>query len=112
MNSEAHLALGWILAHCAGTETRRFRAIVTVAALAPDVDVLSYAGGMHAYATLHHALGHNVFFSIAFSVGALFFARIDGSLRCAMKIVLFTQLAFYSHYFGDYFFTRFPLEFF
>ena len=34
MNSEAHLACGWILAHLGGRhETRRFRALVTLAAL-------------------------------------------------------------------------------
>src|SRR3954469_4496590 len=111
MNTEAHLALGWILAHCGGShETRSFRRIVTFASLAPDLDVISYLFGERTYANLHHALGHNIFFSLAWSGLSIVIA--GGGFRRAVKIFLFTQLAFYSHYFGDYFFTRFPLEFF
>jgi hypothetical protein len=106
MNTEAHLALGWILAHCGGEETRRFRRLVVFASLAPDLDVISYLGGPDAYSRLHHALGHNVFFSLLVSACAMAMFR-----HKPWKILLFTQLAFYSHYFGDYFFTRFPLEF-
>lgn len=107
MNTEAHLAAGWVLAHLGGAETRRFRAVVVVAALAPDLDVLAYAFGEHAYATYHHALGHNVFFSVLLSAASVTLFRAK-----PWKVLLFTQLAFYSHYFGDYFFTRFPLEYF
>jgi membrane-bound metal-dependent hydrolase YbcI (DUF457 family) len=106
MNLEAHLAAGWILAHCGGPSTRRFRAAVTFAAIAPDLDVLSYLGGARTYSTLHHALGHNIFFGLLVSLASLaFFTRADW-----WKVFLFTQLAFASHYYGDYFFTRFPLE--
>src|SRR4051812_42696157 len=107
MNSEAHVAAGWILAHCGGAETRRFRAVVTFAAVAPDLDVISYAWGERAYATYHHAVGHNVFFGLIVSIACAMWMRPQWR-----KVFLFTQLAFYSHYFGDYFFTRFPLEFF
>lgn len=108
MNSEAHLAAGWILAHLGGRhETRRFRALVTFAAVAPDLDVIAYVFGERAYATYHHAAGHNVFFSLLLSAASVMFARGG-----RWKVFFFTQLAFYSHYYGDYFFTRFPLEFF
>lgn len=107
MNIEAHLAAGWVLAHCGASETRRFRALVTIAAIAPDLDVISYLWGERAYSTYHHAVGHNVFFSLACSGVSMFLFR-----QAPWKMLLFTQLAFYSHYFGDYYFTRFPLEFF
>jgi membrane-bound metal-dependent hydrolase YbcI (DUF457 family) len=80
--------------------------LVTFAAVAPDLDALSYVGGEHVYARMHHALGHNVFFGIIVSVVSVLLLR-----GRAWKVLLFTQLAFYSHYFGDYFFTRFPVEF-
>jgi membrane-bound metal-dependent hydrolase YbcI (DUF457 family) len=107
MNFEAHLAAGWALAHMGGVETRRFRAWITFAAVAPDLDVISYLWGERAYATCHHALGHNVFFSWLVTTLAVWALRDR-----PWKALLFSQLAYYSHYFGDYFFTRFPLEFF
>jgi inner membrane protein len=107
MNTEAHLAVGWILAHCGGGESRRFRGRVVLAALAPDLDAISYVGGPDLYARLHHAVGHNVFFSLFLSGFCMALDR-----QRPWKMLLFTQLAFYSHFLGDYFFTRFPLEFF
>ena len=107
MNTEAHLAAGWILAHLGGVEDRRFRAAVTLAAIAPDVDSLAFFFGERAYASIHHALGHNVYFFTGASVLAALWCR-----RRWWKVLLFTQLALYSHYFGDYFLTRFPLEFY
>lgn len=108
MNTETHLAVGWILAHLGGGhQTRGFRAAVTFAAVAPDLDALSYVLGRVAYGHIHHALGHNVFFSLAVTAAAIGFCRHSRW----WKIFLFTQLAFYSHYFGDYFFTKFPLVF-
>jgi hypothetical protein len=35
MNTEAHLAAGWILAHAAGSEDRCFRTLVTLSAVLP-----------------------------------------------------------------------------
>jgi membrane-bound metal-dependent hydrolase YbcI (DUF457 family) len=110
MNTEAHLALGWVLAHAGGArEGRGFRAAITIAALAPDLDALSYAFGPRAYSNWHHAAGHNIFFSFASSAACVWFCRRSSAW---WKVLAFSQLAFYSHFFGDYFFTRFPLEFF
>ena len=107
MNTEAHLALGWILAHAGGPETRRFRQLVVFSALASDLDVLAMVGGIQSYARYHHAIGHNVFFSIMITgLCVLLFCHKP------WKMVLFSQLGFYSHYLGDYFFTRFPIQFF
>ena len=107
MNTEAHLAAGWILAHCTRRSDRRFRTIVTLAAVLPDIDALSYVFGVEAYGHIHHALGHNVFFSLLVSVLSMWLYP-----RARWKVFWFAQLAFYSHYFGDYFFTKFPLVFF
>ncbi len=107
MNTEAHLALGWMLAHAGGAESRRFRQLVVFSALASDLDVLTMIGGVQAYASYHHAIGHNVFFSVMISGICVLLSR-----HKPWKIVVFSQLGFYSHYFGDYFFTRFPLQYF
>jgi membrane-bound metal-dependent hydrolase YbcI (DUF457 family) len=107
VNTEAHLAAGWILAHAAGPEDRRFRTIVTLSAVLPDVDALSYVFGVEAYGHIHHHLGHNVFFSLLVSAASVWLYP-----KKRWKVFWFTQLAFYSHYFGDYFFTKFPLAYF
>jgi hypothetical protein len=107
MNTEAHLAFGWLLAHIAGAENRRFRAIVTLAAVAPDIDTVTFFFGERAYANYHHALGHNIFIFTLFSIAAMLLYP-----RRLWTMLLLTQIALYSHYFGDYFLTRFPLEFF
>lgn len=109
MNTEAHLAMGWILAHLGGREDRRFRAIVVAAALAPDIDAASYIFGSWTYADWHHVLGHNVFFSVLVSAVAMLLSRRSG--WGLLKILLFTQIAFYTHYFGDYFYSGFPQEY-
>ncbi len=107
MTTEAHLAAGWVLANLSGEDSRRWRAWVTFAAVAPDLDALSYVFGEHVYADIHHALGHNVFVSVVLSIAGMLVYRAR-----PWKAALMTQVAFYSHYFGDYFFTRFPLLFF
>lgn len=111
MTTEAHMAAGWILAHLGGRETRRFRALVTFAAVAPDLDAISYVFGTNAYANTHHALGHNIFFSLLLSGLCAWLFRARGR-RGMVKMLLFSQLAFYSHYFGDYFFSGFPLVYY
>jgi len=107
MNTEAHLAIGWILAHAGGQETRRFRQLVVISALASDIDVLAIFGGTQTYARYHHTIGHNVFFSFLLSGVCVLLYR-----QKPWKMALFSQLGFYTHYFGDYFFTRFPIQFF
>jgi hypothetical protein len=110
MNVEAHLAAGWVLAHCAPRslrESRAFRGAVTFAAMAPDLDAISYVFGERAYATYHHAVGHNLFFGLLVSIVLTGLPAFRGRRG---TVLLYTQLAFYSHFFGDYYFTRFPLE--
>lgn len=107
MNTEAHLAAGWVLAHCAPNTTRKFRGLITLAAVIPDIDALTYIGGERAYACCHHAWGHNVFFNFLVSLGCTYLLR-----GRRLEAFVLSQLAFYSHYFGDYYFTRFPIQFF
>lgn len=107
MNSEAHLAVGWALAHWGGVPGRRFRAVVAAASLVPDIDCLAYAFGERAYATYHHAIGHNVFFFVLASAASVLLFRNN-----RLRVWIVVQLALLSHLLGDYFLTRFPLEFF
>lgn len=107
MNTEVHLAVGWLLANLAAPEDRRARALVTLSALAPDVDALSFFFGPAAYSEYHHTVGHNIFFSLAFSALAIWLSRSH-----RLRILLLTQIGFYTHYFGDYFLTRFELVYF
>src|SRR4051812_48511149 len=125
MNSEAHLAVGWILAHLGGREDRSFRRWVTGAAVVCDVDVVSYVGGGYWYSRLHHALGHNLFFCAGFAVlaGVVTWRRKKATqgplpqggnppLRGSVaKLVVFVAVALASHLVTDFYFTRFPIEF-
>jgi membrane-bound metal-dependent hydrolase YbcI (DUF457 family) len=109
VNTEAHLAVGWALAQFGGgRSSRAIRAAVTIAAIAPDADALAWVFGPEIYAESHHSLGHNVFFSLLVSATAVWLCRPHSWWR----ILLLTQAAFYLHYFGDYYFTRFPLVYF
>ena len=103
MTGVAHASLGWMLAE-AGRGDRAFRAAVLAAALAPDLDGLTVLLGTAAYDHYHHLLSHNALFSLLVSLVAVALCR-----RSILKVFLFTQLAFYTHYFGGYFFTKYPL---
>jgi hypothetical protein len=92
------------MAHCGGRESRRFRVAITLAAIAPDIDVISYLWGERAYSSYHHYFGHNLFFGLGFAIASMCFFKAR-----RWKVFAFTALAFASHYYGDYFFTRFPL---
>jgi membrane-bound metal-dependent hydrolase YbcI (DUF457 family) len=88
----------------AGREDRAFRAAVLAASVAPDIDGLTVLFGTGPYDRLHHLLSHNALFSLVVSALAVLLCR-----RSRVKVFLFTQVAFYLHYFGDYFFTKYPL---
>lgn len=117
MNTEAHLALGWALAHLGG-RSRRWLGLITAASLAPDIDVIGYVGGERLYSELHHALGHNVFFAGLLSAlgwwiwraGEKEAPRPERLEANGLKVILFMQAAFWLHWLGDYFLTRFPLQ--
>ena len=102
MNPITHLLLGWTVAET-DSLSRRERAIVTLAAVAPDLDgagiLLDFATGRHpgagAYAAYHHVLGHNL--AAACGVALLACALAKRRFVCA-------SLAFFSfhlHLLGD-----------
>lgn len=106
MYFHAHAGLGWILAE-AGRGDARFRRAVFLAALAPDVDALTHLLGLSVSLNHHHVWTHNMVFSLIVSV-----LSVACCANMRLRVFLFTQLAFYAHYFGDYFFTTWPLSFF
>jgi inner membrane protein len=99
----AHAGIGWILAE-AGRGDRRFRQAVFLAAVIPDIDGLSLLAGLEAYSTYHDRITHSVPFAVLVSlIGAAFCHRHRA------KVVVFTQLAFFSHILGDYFLSGWPI---
>ena len=69
MNPVTHLLTGWVIANADDLE-RRDRAIVTLAAIIPDVDGLGiltslaskdHEAGLHLYSQYHHVIAHNLF---------------------------------------------------
>jgi len=102
----AHVGLGWGLAHVT-QGNRCFRTAVVLASVIPDIDSISFLFGIDTYIKYHHVLAHNFLFFLVVSFLAVYFCK-----EMKLKTFLCTQLACYSHYFGDYFFTRYPLQYF
>jgi len=65
VNPIVQAELGWLAAQ--SLRTRRDRALVTLAGVAPDLDGLSLLGGQEAYATWHHVLTHSLLAAVACS---------------------------------------------
>lgn len=103
MHLEAHASLGWLLA-TTYPGSRRFRLMTVLSAIIPDLDALAYLFGFQAYVDYHHVLGHNILFSLIFSGFAVLLVRDARS-----KVFFYTQIGFWLHFFGDYFFTLYPL---
>jgi hypothetical protein len=101
----AHAGIGWGLAE-AGRGSRRFRQAVFLSAVLPDLDGLSVLFGLSAFSEYHDRLTHSLAFSLVLS--ALAAAACP---RERLKAVAFTQLGFYSHYFGDYYLSGWPLAY-
>lgn len=58
MHPTTHLMVSWVAGH--RLSDRRDRRLVTWAGVAPDLDGLSLLGGVEAYGTWHHVLGHGI----------------------------------------------------
>ena len=101
-----HAGVGWALAE-AGKSDRRFRAAVFFASVLPDLDGLLYFFGQRLYTAYHHMWTHGLLFSVVVSLVAAWACKTS-----RLKTLVFTQLAFYSHYVGDYFFTQWGLYYF
>ena len=102
MYFHAHAGLGWILAE-AGRGDSRFRRAVFLAAIAPDLDAIFYLLGFSVSLSHHHVWAHNLFFSLIVSALSMLYCT-----KRRLRAFLFTQIAFTTHYFGDYFFTTWP----
>jgi len=102
VNPVTHLLLSWTLAEPI-LDTRRDRALVTLAGLAPDVDgagiLVDLARGIHPseglYAAFHHVLAHNLTAGIAVALAAFALAR--RRTACAALALV----AFHLHLLGD-----------
>ncbi|MGH0032296.1 MAG: metal-dependent hydrolase [Myxococcota bacterium] len=102
MNPVTHLLVGWTLAEAADLP-RRDRALVTLAAVAPDLDglglLLDVAGGVQpsvgAYGAYHHVLAHNL--AAALVCAVLAFAVARQRALCAGLVFV----SFHLHLLGD-----------
>ncbi len=102
MNPITHGLLGWTVAQ-AGDLSRRERAMVTLAAVAPDLDgmgiLLDFAAGRHpsvgAYGAYHHVIAHNL--AAGCVLALLAFALARRRWVCAGL----TFLSFHLHLLGD-----------
>ena len=99
----AHAGIGWLLAE-AGRGGRRFRQVVFLSAVAPDLDGLSLLFGLAAYGTYHDRVTHSVLFSLLVSLAGVALCRNERA-----RAFIFTQCAFYLHVIGDYFLSGWPI---
>ena len=99
----AHAGAGWLLAMVGGG-SRRFRQAVLLSAVLPDLDGLAMLGGLHAFGIYHDRITHGLPFSVLVSLMAVVVCKGE-----RWRTLLFTQAGFYSHYFGDYFLSGWPL---
>ncbi len=103
MNPVTHFLAGWLIANVNSLE-RRDRALVTAAAVIPDVDGLgilsdltigSAGEGLTLYGQFHHVLAHNIFFGcFLFSAGYL-------AARKKWLTAFLVLVGFHLHLLGD-----------
>ena len=102
----AHAGVSWFVANlCKGD--RRLRTAVFLCGVLPDLDGFGMFINADLYLKYHHVLTHGLVFSLISTLAATVICR-----GYRMKALLLTQGAFYLHYFGDYFFTRWRLYYF
>ena len=70
MLTTAHAGLGWVFANTVRGD-RRFRVMVFLAALVPDLDAVATAFSQTFYDRYHHVLAHNLLFSLIVSAIAV-----------------------------------------
>lgn len=93
MNPIIHAELGWLVAQ--PLRHRRDRILVTVAAIAPDVDGLTLLAGEAAYARWHHVVAHGFVAAGVTAVVVALFARERA------KAALLSLMAFHLHLLCD-----------
>jgi putative intracellular protease/amidase len=92
MHLQTHALASWLLAETGpASMTRRDRALVLAAGLAPDLDALSLIGGIGAYQKWHHLVLHNV-------GGAAMTALVCVALaRSRLAVLVLSLLSFHLH---------------
>src|SRR5437870_3742616 len=84
MSPITHFLTGWAIANSAPSLTKRERALVTWAGVAPDLDGLGIiaerltrnsAHPLNWWSDYHHVLGHNLGFALAVAVFAAYLAQ-------------------------------------
>ncbi|HUP61063.1 MAG TPA: metal-dependent hydrolase [Thermoanaerobaculia bacterium] len=105
MNPITHALTGWCLAEAIPNVTTREKALITVAAIAPDVDGLGIFAELATrdsarpllwWTDYHHLLGHNLLFAIAASLLAALVARTARATTAACVFI-----AVHLHILGD-----------
>lgn len=92
MSPITHGLIGWTIA--SPLKTKSQRALVTLAAVVPDIDGLTLLGGVDLYHEYHHTFGHNVFLAVLFST--LAFRKDQKGLAFVLSVI-----SFHSHLFCD-----------
>lgn len=102
MSPITHFLLGWSVASTDAQITKRERAAVALAGVAPDIDgigvvwdLLSQSNGFEFYQRYHHVFGHNLCFGILLAVLGLML----GVRKRAVAALVF--LSFHLHLLGD-----------
>ena len=95
MQTLAHIQYGWLLANLDPEFSVAERRIITLAALAPDIDSVAQAFGTDAFYEYHHIVLHNIPTMILYMIIALIFSRKP-------KVLFLTCLSFISHLALDY----------
>jgi hypothetical protein len=115
MNPITHVLTGWCLAEAVPWLSRREKALVTLAAVAPDLDGLGVIAELATERTArplfwwteyHHVLGHNLLFACIATIAAALVARTSRVLTAALVF-----LAIHLHILGDLAGSRGPDEY-
>jgi inner membrane protein len=103
MNPVTHFLAGWVIG-CPAELSRRDRALICAASVAPDLDGLGLiadlvsgdtAEGYYWYSRFHHVLGHDILF------GAVLVAAAFCAARRRYVTSLLCLIAFHLHLLGD-----------
>jgi len=103
MNPVTHFLAGWLIANVNHLE-RRDRALVTLAAIIPDVDGLGILSDIAVkdqgtdlafYGQYHHVLAHNLFFGLLLAASGYFLSKKKG------LTTFLVFLGFHIHLLGD-----------
>lgn len=95
MQTLAHVQYGWALANSDKKFDLKERSLITLAALAPDIDSLAIIFGKQAFYDYHHILLHNFLTLVIYTLIALAFTR-------KLKVIVMVVLSFGIHLATDY----------